>query len=75
MTRSDYRFADSREPHFLTSTLVAWLPPRLVPDGVRDRVSLHRLRVGLVCCDLTCHGAEIFLRNLGRRALAEVIVA
>ena len=26
MTRTRYRFADGRQPHFLTSTIVGWLP-------------------------------------------------
>jgi putative transposase len=34
MTRSRYRFADSRQPHFLTSTVVAWLPVFTRPAAV-----------------------------------------
>ena len=26
MTRTRYRFGDNRQPHFLTCTIVAWLP-------------------------------------------------
>jgi putative transposase len=34
MTRSRYRFSDERRPHFLTSTVVAWLPIFNRPDAV-----------------------------------------
>ena len=34
MTRSRYRFAESRQPHFLTSTVVAWLPIFTRPAAV-----------------------------------------
>jgi hypothetical protein len=35
MPRSRYRFGESREPHFLTSTVVAWLPVFTRPDAVQ----------------------------------------
>jgi putative transposase len=34
MTRSHFRFGESRQPHFLTSTVVAWLPVFTRPAAV-----------------------------------------
>jgi hypothetical protein len=35
MARSRYRFGESRQPHFLTSTVVAWLPIFTRPEAVQ----------------------------------------
>ena len=35
MSRTRYRFGDHRQPHFLTCTVVAWLPIFTRPDAVQ----------------------------------------
>ena len=35
MTRTRYRFAEGRQPHFVTCTIVAWLPIFTRPDAVQ----------------------------------------
>ncbi len=35
MSRTRYRFGDRRQPHFLTCTVVAWLPVFTRPDAVQ----------------------------------------
>jgi len=35
MTRTRYRFAEDRQPHFLTSSIVAWLPVFSRPETVQ----------------------------------------
>jgi putative transposase len=34
MSRTRYRFGDNRQPHFLTCTVVAWLPVFTRPEAV-----------------------------------------
>jgi REP-associated tyrosine transposase len=36
MARSRYRFADARTPHFMTSTVVGWLPVFTRPSAVQE---------------------------------------
>jgi hypothetical protein len=35
MSRTRYRFGDNRRPHFVTCTVVAWLPVFTRPDAVQ----------------------------------------
>src|SRR5437868_9394030 len=35
MSRTRYRFCDNRQPHFLTCTVVAWLPVFTRPEAVQ----------------------------------------
>ncbi|HEY2412652.1 MAG TPA: transposase [Pirellulaceae bacterium] len=35
MSRTRYRFGDNRQPHFITCTVVAWLPIFTRPDAVQ----------------------------------------
>jgi putative transposase len=53
MTRTRYQFCDERQPHFLTDTIVGWLPifsrpeaAQIVLDSLRFLQELKRLTPG-----------------------------
>src|SRR6266436_5287845 len=47
MGRSRFRFGESPFPHFLTCTVVGWLPVFTRPETVQDVFLVPTLRVGM----------------------------